>query len=257
MSKPTTQLIVALDNCNEEQADRLSAEVAQAGVSWLKVGLELYTLTGPAFVKRLKSRGLNVFLDLKLYDIPNTVAQAVKSAADTGADLLTVHCSGGPRMLAAAQEATQGTKLSLLGVTVLTSFGNEDFPSVAEAWGARQGSALPRGSVALKLAEIAAKSGLPGIVCSVSDLHDGQLQKLNWSHGRANFVTPGIRNAGDAANDQKSIATVEQAIIAGSTHMVVGRPITAASDRVAAARSFLGQITNATNGAPSRSGKDA
>lgn len=239
-----TQLIVALDNCNESEADRLTGELAQAGVTWFKVGLELYTLTGPAFVRQLKKRGLKVFLDLKLYDIPNTVAKAVKAAADTGADLLTVHASGGPVMLRAAQDATSGSPLKLLGVTVLTSMGSEDFPVVAEAWGARSGKDLPRGNVALKLAESAAQCGLPGIVCSVSDLHDGQFQKLNWTQSPL-FVTPGIRNKNDAANDQKSIATVEQAIQIGSTHLVVGRPIIAAADRLAAARSFLSQLKGA------------
>lgn len=245
MAVTPSSLIVALDHCNEQQAAALIDELRDAGVTWFKVGLELYTQAGPSVVRRLKDSGANVFLDLKLYDIPNTVAQAVKAAASTGADLLTVHCSGGVRMLEAAQEATAGTALSLLGVTVLTSFGSEDFPGVAEAWGARSGTALPRNVVALNLARMAAESALPGIVCAVSDLHDGELKKLSWRHASPRFVTPGIRNATDAAHDQKSIATVEQAIQLGATHLVVGRPITNASDRKTAAKSFLKQIREA------------
>ena len=245
MALVPSQLIVALDHCDEQQSLLLIEELHASGVTWFKVGLELYTQAGPSIVQRLKDRGAHVFLDLKLYDIPNTVAQAVKAAAKTGADLLTVHCSGGVRMLEAAQEATKGTSLSLLGVTVLTSFGAEDFPGVAEAWGARSGAALPRNAVAFNLAELAAQSGLPGIVCSVSDLHDGQLKKIKWRHASPRFVTPGIRNASDPAHDQKSVATVAQAVQLGATHLVVGRPITNASDRKSAAKSFLEQIREA------------
>src|SRR4051812_7979406 len=121
MPKLEPQLIVALDNCLPDEARSLVEELAAAGVRWFKVGLELYTLTGPQFITELKKKGHHVFLDLKLYDIPNTVNKAVKAAVDTGADLLTIHCSGGPAMLAAAQQATRGSALNLLGVTVLTS----------------------------------------------------------------------------------------------------------------------------------------
>ncbi len=239
ISKP--QLIVALDQCKEPVADRLTAELSEVGVTWFKVGLELYTQTGPAFVKRLKKRGANIFLDLKLYDIPNTVAQAVRAAVETEADLLTLHCSGGPVMLAAAQAAVAGSNLSLLGVTVLTSMGADDFPIVANAWGAS--ATPPRTAVALSLAKIAAESGLSGVVCSVSDLHDGQLRRLNWKHLPPLFITPGIRNSNDATNDQKSVATVTQALLAGSTHLVVGRPITSASNSKEMAQQSLTQLT--------------
>ncbi|MEW6058467.1 MAG: orotidine-5'-phosphate decarboxylase [Bdellovibrionota bacterium] len=238
------QLIIALDQSSQEQARALVDELTAAGVRWFKVGLELYTQSGPAFVRHLKDQGASVFLDLKLYDIPNTVAGAVKAAVQTGADLLTVHCSGGPAMLEAAQKSTLGSNLKLLGVTVLTSFGGQDYESVCEAWGARPNAVPPRNAVAISLARLAAESGLPGIVCSVSDLHDGQLQRLSWKVHRPLFVTPGIRESADAANDQKSIGTVDQALAAGATHLVVGRPITApASDsRVEAAQKFLRTI---------------
>jgi orotidine-5'-phosphate decarboxylase len=248
------ELIVALDNCAPEEALTMARELgAQAGVRWFKVGLELYTRTGPALIAELRRGGAHVFLDLKLHDIPNTVAQSVRSAADTGADLLTVHCSGGPAMLEAAQKAAAPTSLKILGVTVLTSLAGADLAAIAEAWGARSGAAVPRGAIALRLAEHASQAGLPGIVCSASDLHDGTFGRLPWKQGRPLFVTPGIREAGAAAQDQKSVATVAQAVQAGATHLVVGRPITAPTSgtRPAAASRFLAQIKEATHGVTS------
>jgi orotidine-5'-phosphate decarboxylase len=246
-AQQSPQLIVALDNGDVDHARALVDELSKVGVKWFKVGLELYTQSGPAFVAELKQRGLQVFLDLKLYDIPNTVAKAVEAAAKTGADLLTVHCSGGPAMLSAAQEAAEAgsksSKLSLLGVTVLTSFGDDAFSEVARAWGASSNHQPTRASVASKLAAMAAQCGLPGIVCSVADLTDNEFQKLSWRESPL-FVTPGIRNEGDAAGDQKSIATAPQAVRAGSTHLVVGRPITglAPGARGQAASVFLKQL---------------
>lgn len=146
-------------------------------------------------------------------------------------------------MLEAAEAAARASTLKLLGVTVLTSFGGESFDGVCHAWGAREGARVPRGAVVLGLARMVARAGLPGIVCSASDLHDGELAKVKWA-GRPLFVTPGIRNAADARNDQKSVATVEQAVQLGSTHLVVGRPITAPAQGTAAeaAAGFLKQI---------------
>lgn len=238
------KLIVALDNCSVEQAQELVSELSEAHVRWFKVGLELYTQAGPQFIAQLKDQGLNVFLDLKLYDIPNTVGKAVSAAVRTGADLLTIHCSGGPAMLLAAQTAAEGSGLSLLGVTVLTSFGLQDFTAVAEAWGARQGQTVPRGAVALRLAEMASHAGLSGVVCSASDLYDGQFQKLDWKQKQPFFVTPGIRNSSSPTDDQKNVATAAQAVQAGATHLVVGRPITAPADknRIRAAQEFLKEI---------------
>ncbi|MBI3558639.1 MAG: orotidine-5'-phosphate decarboxylase [Deltaproteobacteria bacterium] len=240
------QLVIAIDNSTVDEARALTCELGAAGVTWVKVGLELYTQAGPSLVSDLKRNGFHVFLDLKLYDIPNTVAKAVKAAAATGADLLTVHASGGAEMLLAAQDATRGTALSLLGVTVLTSFGGATFDEVCTAWGAQAGSSVSRGAVVLRLAEMANAAGLPGIVCSASDLRDGELQKISWCAPPL-LVTPGIRNAADSRDDQKSIATVEQAVRLGSTHLVVGRPITAPAKgtRAQAAAEFLRQIKEA------------
>lgn len=252
-TKKAPELIVALDNCQPEEAKAIVRDLESSGVTWFKVGLELYTQAGPEFVKALKSKGLSVFIDLKLYDIPNTVAKAVKAARETEADLLTIHCSGGTEMLSAAQDAAAGSPLSLLGVTVLTSFGGDSYDEVCAAWGARETAKVPRGAVVLRLAELAARSGLPGIVCSASDLHDGELKRIAWK-GQPLFVTPGIRNASDEKNDQKSVATVKQAVMVGSTHLVVGRPITAPAKgtRTEAAKSFLKQIRE-VYGIPSHS----
>jgi orotidine-5'-phosphate decarboxylase len=238
------QLIIALDNCSPDEAKVLVKEVSSAGVRWFKVGLELYTQAGPDFVKYLKDHGFFVFLDLKLYDIPNTVAKAVNAAAKTGADLLTIHASGGQDMLRAAQNETQGTLLSIIGVTVLTSFGGESFQKICETWGASQGGTVLREFVALGLAKLAAEASLSGIVCAVSDLQGGSLKKIQWKREQPFFVTPGIRDQGDSAQDQKSIATVAQAVTAGSSHLVVGRPITAPANgsRAEAAAKFLRQI---------------
>lgn len=145
MQPTEPQLIVPLDNCTLQEARELVGELQAAGVRWFKVGLELYTQTGPLFVRELKERGLSVFLDLKLHDIPNTVAKAVKAAVATGADLATVHCSGGREMLAAAQNAAQGSALSLLGVTVLTSLGGEGFDEICEVY-TRAKARVPRRS---------------------------------------------------------------------------------------------------------------
>lgn len=244
VSRHKPELVIALDNTTPNEADVLVDELSSAGVKWFKVGLEMYTQVGPEYVARLKQKGLKVFLDLKLYDIPNTVAKAVKVAVDTGANLLTVHASGGPEMLAAARDAAAQSNLSLLGVTVLTSFGGSSFEEVCKAWGAQSGAGVPRDSVVLRLAELVAHAGLPGIVCSASDLGDRKILKLGWNVERPLFVTPGIRNAQDSKNDQKSVATVEQAVELGSTHLVVGRPITAPAQgsRVQAAKEFLNQI---------------
>jgi len=244
MSPKQPELIVALDNCTPNEAEQLATELAGAQVRWLKVGLELYTQAGPALVREFKKRGFNVFLDLKLHDIPNTVAKAVAAAGEIGADLLTVHCSGGPAMLEAAQKAAAQSKLSLLGVTVLTSIGADDLSALARVWGV-QSIAPNRNEVAKNLAELAERAGLAGIVCSVPDLKAG-LKKVAQARSLY-FVTPGIRGSNDASNDQKSVATVEEAVAAGSTHLVVGRPITskAPGERAQAAATFLAMAAHA------------
>lgn len=238
------ELIVALDNCSPDEAQALASELTEAKVRWLKVGLELFTQTGPSLVRDFRKKGFKVFLDLKLHDIPNTVAKAVQAAGETGAELLTVHCSGGMAMLEAAQKAAEKANISLLGVTVLTSVGPEDLKGLAKSWG-NPAAELDRFTVAKPLSELADEAGLAGIVCSVPDLRAG-LNGLAYAR-ELFFVTPGIRGRQDAVNDQKSIATVEEAVAAGSTHLVVGRPITSKDPgaRAEAAAAFLAAIEKA------------
>lgn len=226
-SSQGAQLVIALDQLTPTQAEACVEELAPAGVRWFKVGLELFTLAGPELVKKLKKKDLNVFLDLKLYDIPNTVHQAVLAARDLGVNLLTVHCSGGKIMLDAAQKAAQGSTLNLVGVTVLTSMSDLDVSEISQAWEGQK-ERVPRLPVATKLCHLAFESGLSGIVCSVPDLQSQAFHKAASESGQTSplFVTPGIRLGGAGGNDdQKSVATPETAVSAGATHLVVGRPI--------------------------------
>ncbi len=197
------------------------------GAEWAKVGLQLFTAEGPEAVRALKSRGVRVFLDLKLHDIPNTVARAVESAAALGADLLTLHASGGRAMLRAAREAAGprgGEGPRLFAVTVLTSLAA---PELAEAWGRGEVSA---GEEAGRLARLAAETGMDGVVASV---HEAARIRAEGGPGLG-VLTPGIRLAGDAAGDQSRVATPAQAAAAGVELVVVGRTVTAAPDPAAA-----------------------
>jgi orotidine-5'-phosphate decarboxylase len=228
------RLIVALDFPSAADALRL-ADSLSGICTWFKVGLELFIAAGPTVVTDLKKRGFSVFLDLKLHDIPNTVAGAVRSAAATGADMLTVHASGGPAMLAAAVEAASAIAhpLELLAVTVLTSMDSEQLDAIGIA-------AEPADQVA-RLARLAADSGLRGIVCSPNEV-----TKLRHIFGdTVLLVTPGIRPAGADVQDQKRIATPAKAIEDGASYLVVGRPITQAPDPRAAAATIQREIAEA------------
>jgi orotidine-5'-phosphate decarboxylase len=234
-SEPSERLIVALDV--PSAAEALSLADSLAGVcTWVKVGLELFIAAGPVIVADLKACGFSVFLDLKLHDIPNTVAGAVRSAAATGADMLTVHAAGGPAMLASALDAAEssGRPIQLLGVTVLTSMDAVQLASVGVP-------ASSADQVAL-LARVAIDSGLRGLVCSPREV--ASLRRILSEN--IHLVTPGIRPAGSAAQDQKRIATPAQAISDGATYLVVGRPITQAPNPRAAAQAIQLQITEAT-----------
>lgn len=229
---PRDRLIVALDFPSAPIAltfiDRLEDQCL-----WFKVGLELYLATGPSIVETLCNRGYNVFLDLKLHDIPNTVAGAVRTVATTGASLLTIHASGGRPMLLAAAEAAAALAdpPKLLAVTVLTSMdayhlahtGVPDAPSTQ----------------VLRLATLAHAAGIPNLVCS----------PLEVAQLRANFgpdgllVVPGIRPAGSAADDQSRTATPASALSDGASYLVVGRPITQSATPAAAAAAILQEIS--------------
>jgi len=232
--EPSKRLIVALDV--PSAADALSLADSLTGVcTWVKVGLELFIAAGPAIVHELKNRGFSVFLDLKLHDIPNTVAGAVRSAAATGADMLTVHAAGGPAMLAVAADAARNSNrpIQLLAVTVLTSMDAAQLASVGVP-------ASPFDQVAL-LARVAIDSGLRGLVCSPHEA--ASLRKILGDN--IALVTPGIRPSGSDAQDQKRISTPAQAIADGATYLVVGRPITQAPDPRAAAQAVQLQIAEA------------
>lgn len=217
------EIIVALDVPNAAEARRL-VERLGPGLDFVKVGLELYTREGPGVVRMLQERGLRVFLDLKLHDIPTTVASAVRSARELGVDFLTVHASGGGRMLDAAAEAsTDGASACrLLAVTVLTSM---DANEVAHAWGREPGSLEPEAEV-LRLAGIAARAGIEGVVASPREAP--ALRRLLGP--KAAVVTPGIRFAGGARHDQARVATPAEAVSAGASHLVMGRAITGDPD---------------------------
>jgi len=219
MSSP---IIVALDYDNAPAALALTKKLDPA-LCRVKVGKELFTRAGPALVEQIQALGFDVFLDLKFHDIPNTVAAAVRAAADLGVWMVNVHASGGRRMMEAAREAVQQStnKPLLIGVTVLTSMSADDLLELGY-------TQTPQQRVA-SLAQLAADSGLDGVVCSAQES-----SALRQQCG-ADFalVTPGIRLAGDAAGDQRRVVTPVDAMANGSDYLVIGRSITQATDPVA------------------------
>ena len=231
------RLAVALDFPNEPEAMQLIERLGQT-CQWFKVGMELYYAAGNSIVQRLRDRGFNVFLDLKLHDIPNTVAGAVRSATQAGASLLTIHATGGAAMMSAAAEAASAPgSPRLLAVTVLTSMDANELTGIGI-------TASPAEQV-LRLARLAQASGIEGIVCSAEEV--ATLRKETGPNTL--LVIPGIRPAGSAVGDQKRIATPAQAIAHGASMLVVGRPITRAHDPAEAARAILQEIEHAQTAA--------
>jgi orotidine-5'-phosphate decarboxylase len=220
-----TELIVALDTADPQRLAELGEAVAPHA-SCLKVGLQAFTALGADAV-RAAAAFRPVFLDLKLHDIPNTVAGAAAAAADLDVAMLTVHASGGPQMIAAA--AKSAPDVLILAVTVLTSLGDADLDAVGQAHAAEQ---VPR------LAALAIDAGAGGIVCSPAEI---ALVRDAIGPGPA-VVVPGIRPAGAADDDQARIASAAAAAAAGASHIVVGRPITAADDPGAAAAAIVGEM---------------
>lgn len=204
----------------------------QGTVRWVKVGLEMYTACGPDAVREVADLGFQVFLDLKLHDIPNTVAKAVESAARLPIGMLTLHTSGGPEMMRWAVRAQQAhaPELQLLGVTVLTSLGAADLNAIGCSDG-------PEAQV-LRLGRLAIENGLSGLVCSPLEL---PVLRRDLP-AETQLVTPGIRPAGADVGDQTRIMTPLQAARAGASYIVVGRPIFHAPDPVAAARQILDEL---------------
>jgi orotidine-5'-phosphate decarboxylase len=216
-----SRIIVALDFSSEQQVLEFTAQL-EPSICKLKVGKELFTLAGPELVRKLINKGFDVFLDLKFHDIPNTVARACKVAADMGVWMLNVHALGGRNMLLAAREAleTSPSRPILVAVTILTSMGSQDLVEIGL-------SGDPQDNV-LRLASLTKAAGLDGVVCS-----SREVSSLRQVQGEAfTLVTPGIRPAGSEAGDQKRIMTPVDAIRAGSNYLVIGRPITQASDPI-------------------------
>ncbi|HEV8217157.1 MAG TPA: orotidine-5'-phosphate decarboxylase [Gemmatimonadaceae bacterium] len=223
--------IIALDVPSSDKALALVAELSDA-CRFYKIGNELFTSVGPDIVRRVRDGGADVFLDLKLHDIPNTVAGGVRAAAAMGARLVTVHATGGLAMLRAATEAG-GADCGVLAVTVLTSLTAEE---IAQSWGR---ASVDVGDEVLRLAELAAEAGAHGIVCS-----GREARSVSQRFGADLAVlVPGVRASGGAVQDQARVVTPREAAAAGATYVVVGRMVTAAPDRVtamAAVRAELG-----------------
>jgi orotidine-5'-phosphate decarboxylase len=240
MEEARKRLIVALDVPDAASALALVAPLEKS-CHWFKVGLELFIAAGPAVIEPLVARGHSVFLDLKLYDIPNTVARAVRSAAALGVRMITLHASGGPAMLAAARAALEEIaardgleKLpELLAVTVLTSMDQAQVNAVGL-------DRSPAGQVEV-LARVGLEAGIGGFVCSPQEV--ASLRALTGPEGV--LVVPGIRPAGAAVGDQKRIATPAEALRRGASYLVVGRPITQAPEPAEAAEAILEEMAEA------------
>jgi orotidine-5'-phosphate decarboxylase len=231
-TQASDRLVFALDVPALAEAEAL-IELLHREVGVFKVGLELFTAAGPAALRAAHARGRRVFLDLKLHDIPATVERAVAAAASLGAAYLTVHAAGGPEMLQAAARAARGTELTLLAVTVLTSADEHTLAAI--------GIAGPMPDAVSRLARLAIDNGIQGLVCSAAEC-----ARLRRELGdEVILVTPGVRLQGDAAQDQKRVATPSAALAAGADLIVVGRPIRDAASPLMAAGKVVQEIARA------------
>ncbi len=225
------KIIIALD-FKDEKTTLALVEQLQPSLCRLKVGKELFVRCGPALVKKLINKGFDVFLDLKFHDIPNTVAAACQAAADMGVWMVNVHASGGRKMMQFAREAIAQSEHQplLIGVTILTSLSRQDIAEV--------GLDLEPAEQVLRLATLAQESGLDGVVCSPLEV-----TMLKQSLGQDFcLVTPGVRPAGADIGDQQRVMTPSQALSAGSDYLVIGRPVTAAADPVAALKLIISEL---------------
>ncbi|WP_107874407.1 orotidine-5'-phosphate decarboxylase [Neisseria weaveri] len=228
-----TPVIVALDFANETDTLNFVRRL-DPGLCQLKIGKELFTATGRSLAEKLINQGFKLFLDLKYHDIPNTVAQACKIASDMGVWMVDMHASGGRRMMEAAAEAVanHAQKPLLIGVTVLTSMEQNDLADI--------GFTQPVDELVVRWAKLAQHSGLDGVVCSA---HEAAPLRRELG-GEFVLVTPGIRlDIAGNNDDQRRIMTPQQALAAGSTYLVMGRPVTQAADPVAVLR----EVYNAAN----------
>ncbi len=229
-----TQLILALDVPDRETARPLLQQL-RGSLPWVKIGLQMFTAHGPDWVREVADMGFKVFLDLKLHDIPNTVAKAVESLSVLPIQMLTLHTMGGLEMMAAACKAQSISKpeLQLLGVTVLTSMDADALAGI--------GCGRDPAAQVSRLAHLGINAGMTGFVCS--PLEVGMLHEALPADTQ--LITPGIRPAGADKGDQSRIMTPADAARAGSTHIVVGRPILKAADPAAAARSIMTELNMA------------
>jgi orotidine-5'-phosphate decarboxylase len=231
MSDPRERLIVALDVPSAAAAQKIVAAVGGSAMTY-KVGMQLYTAAGPQVVRDLVASGRQVFLDLKYHDIPNTVASAVREAVTLGVSLLTIHASGGASMVRAAREAAENSSTKILAVTVLTSLDQNDLNSTGVP-----GQVLDQ---VLRLAALAISGGCHGVVSSAHETTE-----LRRALGNDFLiVNPGVRPPGSRHDDQARVVTPAQAIAAGATHVVIGRPITAAKDPAGEAKAILEQMSS-------------
>lgn len=227
--KPNDRLIVALDFPSADEALGCAKKLA-GEVSWFKIGLQLYTAAGPDIVRAIVGTGAKVFLDLKLYDIPNTVAGAVRAASELQAKMLTVHLSGGLDMLKAAT-AARGENLALIGVTVLTSSDADTLRETGVTDGVAQQVA--------RLGRLGMEAGIDGLVASPHELRMVR-QQLG---SKVKLIIPGVRPDWAEAGDQKRFTTPREAMQNGADFLVIGRPITAQSDPREAVRKIVAEIS--------------
>jgi orotidine-5'-phosphate decarboxylase len=225
------RLIVALDLSSAAQARQIVQSIGESASAY-KVGKQLFTAEGPQIVRDLVASGRKVFLDLKFHDIPNTVAGAVAEAAKLGVNMLTVHASGGSKMLKAAAEAAaqSATKPLVLAVTVLTSLSDTDLAEIGVSGHVQ--------TQVLRLGSLARAAGCGGLVASGQETRELR-RELG---GDFAIVTPGVRPTGTAAGDQARVLTPKEAIVAGATYLVVGRPILEAGDPAKAAEAIVSEI---------------
>lgn len=231
MEESLLSIIVALDAKSQYDALKI-VEQLDPTLCRVKVGKELFTYEGPSVVKKLQEENFEVFLDLKFHDIPNTTAQAVCAAADLGVWMVNVHASGGRKMMETCVERLKAGnyQTQLIAVTVLTSMGREDLKDI--------GLDIEPVEQVKRLAKLTKESGLDGVVCSAQEAKI--LRELIGQD--FSLVTPGIRPEGSNADDQKRIVTPKQAMLDGSTHLVIGRPITKAENPTEMLKSILAAI---------------
>jgi orotidine-5'-phosphate decarboxylase len=227
---PRERLIIALDVASTEEAERLVSRIGEAGVFY-KIGMELVYAGGLPLVQRLVGESKKVFVDLKLHDIPNTVERATAQIARLGASFLTIHAY--PQTMKAALAGAAGSKLKLLGVTVLTSMNDKDLVEAGYASGVE--------TTVVHRARQAKSRGLTGLVLSPREVR--MVRGVVGNH--LILVTPGIRPKGSGAGDQKRVMTPAEAVAAGADHIVVGRPVTEAQDPKAAATAIIAEIEGA------------